>query len=230
MMRSLLLSLSFLGCATAWAQVSVLETTNPAPRVGDEVEILFSIKKENLSTLEGKDKKSSDDFATLRSNKIAYGDLKISQVFSDTGKVKIGPFRFSILDKEYETNSLTLRVYPKLSDQIKDGLWVRSVDFGGQSYLIIEQRISSEWEIAKFAQLDRDRLEAAGLDIVTSTSKSESQVLDKKNSIGSAPVKYKISTYKFKRSPRFKGKVKIDKNYFIDFPSNVPLDELWVKS
>ncbi|SHH51442.1 hypothetical protein SAMN04488109_4144 [Chryseolinea serpens] len=214
-------------CASAWAQTSILEIANPAPRAGEEVEIIITVKKESLEAIETKEKKSTDDYAALRKNKIAYGNLKISQVLPDTGKVKIGPFRFSIADRVYETNSLTLRVYPKLPDTAREGLWIRQVDYNGQSYLIIEQR--SETEDAKFAQLNRDKLEASGLNIVTSTSKSESQFLDKKITAGSTPVNYRISTYKFKRTSAFKGKVKIDKSLFLDFPPNVSMDELWIK-
>jgi len=227
MIRKLLTYAWCFCCATAMAQTSILEIANPAPRAGEEVEIIITLKKENLDALENKEKKTTDDFATLRKNKTAYGNLKISQVLADTGKVKIGPFKFAIADKTYETNSLTLRVYPKLPDTAREGLWIRQVDYNGQSYLIIEQR--SESEDTKFAQLNRDKLEAAGLNIVTSTSKSESQFLDKKTTAGSTPVNYRISTYKFKRTSAFKGKVKIDRSIFLDFPPNISMDELWIK-
>jgi hypothetical protein len=208
---TLILSLAMMEAA---AQLPKLEPSNPAPRQGEEINITFVLKDAGAD--------------------IGNGNLKLRQPLTDTGMVKIGPFQFSVDDKTYATGTLALRVYPKLPDNVHEGIWIRYVLFEGKHYLITEQRVSgdpkkksSEATIlstdgAVFAELDRDRFEEAGLKIVYSNSFSASQVMDKDE------VNYKLTTYKFEKTPFFKGKIKVDKKLFSDFPDKLITPEVWI--
>jgi len=198
----------------AAGQLSKLEPSNPAPRQGEEVNITFLLK-------EG----SAD---------IGGGSFKVRQPLADTGMVKIGPFQFSINDKSYSTGSLTLRVYPRLPDAIHDGIWIRYVAFEGKHYLITEQRISADQKKKpesnaivigseeSFAELDRDQFEQAGLKVVFSNSFTDSEVM------GKDEVSYKLTTYRFEKTSFFKGKLRLDKKFFVDFPDKVITPDVWV--
>src|SRR6185437_8940471 len=62
-----------------------------------------------------------------------------------TGNVSIGPFSFVLNKKLYNTDSINIKIYPKLPT-IKNGIWLREVNFKNDSYLIVEQRIAGQWE------------------------------------------------------------------------------------
>lgn len=196
---------------------------NPAPREGDEIDISI--------TLEDKEEK------------IGEGRLTLTQILTETGPVTIGPFKFVIADKAYETDVITVTVLPKISNDIKDGLWVRLVDFKGERYLIIEQRISNQWKIekksdnettvthgegVKYAEFKKEILEDNGLDIPESYSWTKSQVLDENDPFGSGTVSYKIETLKLEKTDKFK-KIKVDKKSFNNFPDNIKIDEVWIE-
>jgi hypothetical protein len=197
----------FLAMIQAMAQVPKLEPSNPAPRQGEEINITFILKEAGAD--------------------IGNGNLKLRQPLTDTGLVKMGPFQFTVNDKTYATGTLNLRVYPRLPDTIYEGIWIRYVLFEGKHYLITEQRVSSDPRKKSsevmivsnngiaFAELDRDRFEEAGLKVVYSNSFSASQIIDKNE------ISYKLTTYKFEKTPFFKGKLKIDKKLFSDFPDKV---------
>jgi hypothetical protein len=203
-----------LTAAQASAQLTRLEPSNPAPRQGEEVNITFLIK-------EG-------------STDIGGGNFKVRQALADTGRVKIGPFQFSINDKNYTTGTLALRVYPRLPDAVHDGIWIRYVIFEGKNYLITEQRISAAHKKTvdtntivigseePFAELDRDRFEQAGLKVVYSNSFTATE------NLGKEEVSYKLTTYKFEKTAFFKGKVRIEKKFFTDFPETIVTPEVWI--
>lgn len=198
----------------AVAQVPKLEPSNPAPRQGEEINVTFSLKETGAD--------------------IGNGNLKLRQPLADTGTVRIGPFQFSVNDKTYVTGTLTLRVYPRLPDSIHEGIWIRYVVFEGKHYLITEQRVSKEKkkssetvnlltnEGVTFAELDRERFEEAGLKIVYSNSFTASEPM------GKDEVSYKLTTYRFEKTPHFKSKLKVDKKLFSDYPERVVTPEVWI--
>lgn len=204
----------FLTVVQAAAQLPKLEPSNPAPRQGEEVNITFLLKQGSVD--------------------IGGGNFKVRQPLADTGLVRIGPFQFSINDKNYTTGTLTLHVYPKLPDNIRDGIWIRYVVFEGKNYLITEQRISAAHKKTvdtntivigseePFAEVDRDRFEEAGLKVVFSNSFTAAE------NLGREEVSYKLTTYKFEKTARFKGKVKIEKKLFADFPEKIITPEVWI--
>lgn len=191
-----------------------LEPSNPAPRQGEEVNITFQLKEGNVD--------------------IGGGNFKVRQPLADTGLVKIGPFQLSINDKSYTTGTITLRVYPRLPGHVHNGIWIRYVVFEGKHYLITEQRISGDQKKKvestamvigsdeSFAELDRDQFEQAGLKVVFSNSFTDSETM------GKDEVSYKLTTYRFEKTSFFKGKLKVEKKFFVDFPDKVITPDVWI--
>jgi hypothetical protein len=226
-MRAIIFLLSaFLSLSTS-AQVARLDIDNPAPRAGDDIRVTFGLDKDQSKDLPG-DARSKKD-------RTGFGDIKITTTLADTGTMVIGPFRFTIRNKEYTTQVLTIRVYPPLPSDAKDGIWIRQVDFNDDHFLIIEQRVSGQRkkeqkqdaEItigfnsdAQFASLDEDKFEANGLDIISSSSRSGKYGDD---------VSFTVATFKFKKMPSFKGKLKIDRKVLRDVPDNVTIEGIWIK-
>jgi hypothetical protein len=204
----------FLMAVQAEAQLPRLEPSNPAPRQGEEVNISFLLKEGNTD--------------------IGGGNFKVRQALADTGLVKIGPFQFSINNKSYSTSTVTLHVYPRLPDDIHEGIWIRYVVFEGKHYLITEQRIPADKKKKpegnsiviggeeSFAELDRDQFEQAGFKIVNSNSYTDSGTL------GRDEVSYKLTTYRFEKTAYFKGKLKLDKKFFTDFPEKAVIPDVWI--
>jgi hypothetical protein len=226
--------LIFLGLSLhALGQNSQLETKNPIPRQGDEVQIVFTIDKRDLTELRNKEKKTKEEYNKLWDNNVGKGSLKITQIVSDTGRVKIGPFSFIVDDTTYVTNVLTLKVLPKLPGNIRDGVWIRYTEVDEIGYLIIEQRVSRgpqkktdskgtslalDNEGITFADLDREKFEKLGFTIISSSSNSSMQTVDKLgDEVFSDFVNYHESTYTFEKSDT-KEAFKIDKTLFLNFP------------
>ncbi len=230
----------------AIAQVSRLDVSNPAPRVNEEIEIIISLRNDNLDALERKENKTPEDVQALRNNKIGYGTLKLSHVLADTGRVTLGPFKFTLGKKTYETDVLQFTVYPELPKDIYDGLWIRQVDFKDERYLIIEQRISSAAAKPKktgeeiviiggsstevpYTELDEMRFQEKGLKILSSNARSESQIFNSQDAAASVTVNYRIATYRFRKTPGFHARFKLDKKVFVNYPDkNIITKEVWI--
>lgn len=245
-MKTFLLLTTLTTSLSVFGQNSKLETNNPIPRQGDEIEITFSINKADLGHLELKEKKTKEEYNAIWDNNLGSGSFKIKKLMTDTGNVKIGPFSFTIEDEVYTTNTLVIKVYPKLPNDIKDGIWIRYTKYNDKGYIIVEQRVPNNPKVEntstgrtvtmdndgiKFAELDQEKFEAFGVDINYSSTNSSMQTLEKSDKdIFSGTVSYKISTYTFKFKPNFKGPVKVDKSLFNDFPENLMTKNIEVKN
>ena len=245
-MKLILLPVALLLFFETQAQNSKLETNNPIPRQGDEIQIEFSIEKSDLTDLKNKQKKSKEDFNRIYNNNVGNGDFKINQIVSDTGQITIGPFSFTINDTTYRTNTIRLTVLPKLPGKIRDGVWIRSADIDGIGYLVVEQRVSKEPQRKldsqgttvsfdndgiKFVELDKEKFEKLGLKITSTSTNSTTQATDKvDNELFSQFVRYYKSTYSFEKQVDFKGPLKIDQNLFMNFPKNGFVEILTIKN
>jgi hypothetical protein len=202
---------------------SILKSSNPAPRVGDEIIITIELQDAG--------------------QQVASGSLAIQEVLIKEGPAIFGPFTFKIGEKTYETATLTINVSPKLPNNVKDGIWMRSVESGGSQYLIIEQRISSEWTAekksgnettisfggnVKYAEFKKEVLTDNGIDIPSSSSSSGSQPLEGYDAF-KGTVNYQIQIFELKKTGKFTKKIKIDKKAFKDFPNRVEVEELWIE-
>ncbi|MER2995951.1 hypothetical protein [Pontibacter populi] len=243
-MRAVLLALLIFVSYQSWSQNSKLTVFNPGPRVGDDIEISITLEKENLEAIKSKSSKSIEEFNQVQSNYYGSGTIKLSDLTNEPGLKQIGPFEFNLNGVSVKTDSILLTIYPALPGNKKDGMWVRIIDFNGDSFLIIEQRISNDWkrekgknsttfshggDDVKFAKLDEAKFEAKGLDIISSSSSSSSQIVDKDDVMGSGTVSFNIDTYQFKKTVNFNNAFKLDKKMFIDFTHNIEDVEAWIK-
>lgn len=102
---------------------------NPGPRVGDVVDVDLIINK-NLSS----------DYSVNDTNKIASASIQLYDVTQDTGCRFIGPLTFKIGTRVFCTDSLQIKVYPKIT--LTDSSFIiRSFKINGKQYLISEQML-----------------------------------------------------------------------------------------
>lgn len=243
-MRTILLTLFLFTGFQSWSQNSKLTVFNPGPRVGDDIEVSITLEKENLEAIKNKSSKSIEDFNQVQSNYYGSGTIKLSDLANEPGIKQIGPFVFSFNGVTIKTDSILLNIHPPLPENKKQGMWVRIIDFDGDSYLIIEQRFPNSWKRGKgqdkntlslgadnfkFAKLDEAEFESKGLEIISSSSSSSSQIVDKNDVLGSGTVSFNIATYKFKKTENFKKPFKLDKKLFSDFTQNIEHGEVWIK-
>ena len=223
-------------------QVATLNLNNPAPRVGSEIEISVSFKAQNIKEKEGK--QSVDEWKAHQKNVLGNGNIKFKESLLDTGLVKIGPFRFSIGDKEFTSDIITVRVYPDLPD-VKDGIWARLVNFKSETFLILEQRISNQWKREDksndehsmthdsdgviYASIEVEKLKEFGLVLKEISASTSSQVVDKSDTFGSGTVSYKLTKYKVTKLDNFRKKVRIKREHFINYPDKVELPVIEVE-
>jgi hypothetical protein len=214
----------------SFSQHSILEVSNPAPRAGDETEFSVTFKREENKTSE------------LSSESAGYGTLHFNKAFADTGRVVVGPLQFNINGERFETNTMTLHIQPPLPNNIRNAAWIRQISFEGKRYLIIEQRLSIPLKKDKddvitiggddetpFAELDREKFESHGLNIISSRSASRPEILDQGRSTPDMNVRYRISTYVFEKTLAFKGRLKLDKTIITNLPAQVFIEKPWIE-
>ena len=222
-----------------------LHTYNPIPRLGDEIEITFSLKKEDLTALATKEKKTPEEQDILADNHIGNGSFKINKVATDTGTVTIGPFSFTFGERTYHTGVLTLKVYPKLPSNIRQGMWMRYVEIGDHGYLITEQRVDTKPKTEKtssgvsfsmgggdvaYAALDKTKMEKLGLKIIARSTDTATDTVDKiGDELFSDVVNYKRCTYTIEKQKSFKGPIELNKKLFDNFPDQVYTDDIVIR-
>ena len=116
------------------AQVFTLDVFNPAPRIGDKVELNYAIVPETSNT-------STNDNAYYQSRKdiIARGSLSVTEKVKDTSDIKIGPLSMTVDGKTYKSDKIVLKVYPELP-KVKKGFWIRFIELNKKFYIITEER------------------------------------------------------------------------------------------
>ncbi|MFD2567332.1 hypothetical protein [Pseudotenacibaculum haliotis] len=117
-----------------------IEIDNPQPRVDQRV--TFSI---NIDFLASYLKKELGKNIELTRSKSIFGsqsdDFERVVVFKKAKKYKVGPFNFEFNGKKYTTNTIEIKVLPKLP--MEEGLWLRLAEFEGDKYLILEQLVKN---------------------------------------------------------------------------------------
>jgi hypothetical protein len=235
----LLVTLTISFCS--WGQIFKLETSNPAPRVGEEITISCSLSKVSPDSIINNKGESWEDLLRQSENHIGDISLEISDWFlTESGRLKIGPFQIPINDKIYLTSELNVTVYPKLPEEIVEGIWVRLLCFQGEDYVILEQRTvgketaktdsngqttySISTEDVNWASLNLEKIERMGIEISKNGSRGTIQTLN----IGSAL--YMMTVYKYKTLTSFKGQLTIDKGLMINGPDKGHFEVTRVKN
>lgn len=220
-------------------QVAILEIKNPAPRIGDGVDVSVSFEKKKIKRIDGP--MSSEEFSTEVENQLGSADINFRTQLLDTGLVKVGPFKFEINGKKFTTDVVTIRVYPNLP-RVTDGIWMRIVTFKGDVILLLEQRFSHDWitennghssrridaEGVNFARLDEYKLYGLGVELKNLGSRISSSIA-RDEILGTGVVSYQLTQYKLIKLDTFKNQIVITKDLFNDFPKDVDIDKIEIK-
>lgn len=208
---------------TCNAQFVEIRISNPAPRVGDEIELNFMLKENNPDSLEVVDNPWSK---FLVNNMNSAGTVKVEidgGYMTEPGALRIGPIQIPIDGKVYTTDTLTLNVSPKLPEGINNGIWVRMIRFNDVDYIVFEQRQPGEFkeetndrgrtshsigtEDADWSDIHIDRIERLGIAIERTMSYTSVHFLDSGNAL------YKLVVYSYKPLASFKGKFTLDNSF-----------------
>lgn len=229
-----------LTCRYAHSQVVILEANNPFPRVGDELEITYKIKKDTIASKEPKSLK--EQLKEIREKELGSGTLKFTNYITSAGKNIIGPIAFTVNDREVKSNTITLEFDKPLPD-VTSGIWIRQLSYEGQEYLVIEQRISGEWiktqkspnttslefksKSNDFVEIDEEQIDDHNIDFTLTHSTSKSQEVEAGDN--SETVNYKVSVYKLTKTNSFRPPFKLDKSKLKYLPESQKDFEFSVK-
>jgi len=215
----------------SYGQKIELMPSNPAPRIGQDVDIAVSLTGD-LGEL---DNKTRNFMNGLR------GDYTFSPI--DTGTVYIGPLSFKLNGVIFQSDSIKLNILPSLPFD-KMGVWVRQEEFRNKKYLVVEQIIRSDWLENKSQNVhgfDTKSLGQSGLGELKTDSFEDSQVsiklhyaaskrqsvsIGKRSSSESGAI-YRIYTYEISMGPDFKGEYIITRQHFNNLPKGVEFNE-WI--
>jgi hypothetical protein len=197
-----------------------LMLNRPAPRVGDEVELSFS-----LNFLTEDLKRQLNDEIELGNSPYAYSGIKDAFLktiqFNSPGKHTIGPFQFNFNGKSIITDSIVVDVAQKLP--FEKGVWVRVVsDADGKQYIIIEQLSRNLTNLAELKAIAEKGIEISYAASISSSRRRESE--DK-----SGPkLSYSYKKYRIDFSDDFNEPFILKKEHFSNFPKKAEFKEIAV--
>ncbi len=225
---STLLSLNY-----SHSQEIELELQNPAPRVGEDIEVLLKLKHPSTED------ENSEDYYFMNNN-LVEGTLSINQKAEESGELSFGPISFSLNGKKYTSNSLTVMVDDALPETNK-GIWIRQVNYNGKSLLIIEQRIPNEWkkkgknemsfdnEGLEFLELKQESLHQDDLRFNFTFSTSTSQQIKQDGGSEGEMVSYQMMIYEIEKADTYSGEFQLEESHFLHFPKGVKLEPFIIK-
>lgn len=238
-MKHLFLFFALLFFGTVNAQDTLkLKINNPAPRVGDEIEISFSLE---FITQEIENQIKGD---VIVSNDFYYGTnpdyFRKTLEFTKAGEQTVGPFKFDFNGKTFVTDSVTISVDKKLP--FEEGVWIRVAQDGyGQKYLIIEQLIGNKSDYKKekdgfsytaggekddnieFADLDKENIDEVS--IGNSQSMENTRTAEGAD-IFAPGLRYSFKKYTYTVSDRFEGTFSFKKKHFKNLPKKAYFNDL----
>lgn len=228
--------LIFLFSLLALGQNSELKVTNPGPRIGEDFEITYRLLPKDY-----KKPGPLDDPFQMKNPTIGTGTIMITNNSLEPGLKKYGPFTFNIDGQTITTNTIEVMVYPAIPKEFKDGVWIRIIEFDNKNHLVVEQRISQQWQkenantiafgqnTPEYISLNKEKFCAKGLIISSSNSRSESQVIDENDIFGNGMVQYFRNTFEFEKTEDFKKKFKLDEKFFDNFPQDIELEDVFIE-
>lgn len=145
------------------------------------------------------------------------GSVVINSPSKDTGSIVIGPFTLTINGKTFTSDSAKIRVIEPLPN-VTSGVWLHLVDFYGSYFLIIEQKIESDEKQHEFVSI-KDNIKKDGIRFSFVSSNESSNNFQDKDGFFKT-VKSKITSVQIIKDLNFKGKFKIEKQYFNNIPEN----------
>ncbi|UTW63223.1 hypothetical protein KFE98_03440 [bacterium SCSIO 12741] len=216
-----------------------LELDNPAPRVGDKVEMSFPL---DFLTDEIKGQLGEQIEMTHRSS--AYGSQSddFTQVvkFPEEGTYTVGPFHFEFNGKTWITDSITLNVAEKLP--FEEGVWIRLIeDQEGNKFIIVEQLIQNKSDFSasknqfsytmggvmdentQFVEIDEISEEGISIDFTQSRSNTRRE---KEDDIFAPGLSYSFKKYKIKFSDDFEGTFVLQKKHLKNGPKKFKFSDI----
>lgn len=139
MKKQLLVVLFCASCTFGYSQTTKLTVHNPLQRVGDRLSVSYTIDPTVKEEDENTNIKPEPRTCRTVDNSLGRGSFMLTKEFDKVGDYTIGPFRCFVEGKLYETNTLTLKVYPKLPNRVV-GVWVNYINFDNGHYIVIENR------------------------------------------------------------------------------------------
>lgn len=238
-MKNLFLIIALVSATCVNAQDTLkLKINNPAPRVGDEIELSFSLElitEEIEKQLNGDIIVSNDSFFGMNSDY-----FRKTLEFTKAGVQTVGPFQFDFNGKTFVTDSVTVSVEKKLP--FEEGVWIRVAQDGyGQKYLIIEQLIGNKSDYKKekdgfsytaggekdenieFADLDEENI--AEVSIGNSQSMENTRTAEGAE-IFAPGLRYSFKKYTYTVSDRFEGTFSFKKQHFKNLPKRAYFNDL----
>lgn len=178
MKNTFFMSLVALLCLNVNAQVIEFTISNPMPRVGEAINLSYSIlsqdhPKFSFEEIDAPRRPNCKDNNFV----IASGNFRQSKGSEKVGKVTYGPFEFKIDSQVYKSEVYELEVYPKLPN-VQKGVWVTLVENGGKHYIVIEHRMAgkvmpqrptsgSKYKVpSEYLQINEDKFNSDHLKVV----------------------------------------------------------------
>lgn len=213
-----------------------LTVDNSEPRVGQE--FVLTIKSDFLdSYLEqilpdeieikpgGTELLTEDTYKTLMATK--------------EGPITIGPMEFTFNGEKYKSNVLKINIIPSLSDE--EGLWVRKVTIDETEYVLLEQILTAKKIKSKNGNTTTTKWEDVDdqfAELIVDTDFEGVEFQDSHSGKGGHPdktmphpneVRYSYQYYRIKKSPGFKGELRLNKDHFVRLPKNIELTDVVIK-
>ncbi len=239
-MKTILLLFISLNFFTHAQNAIELSIDNPAPRVGDEVEISFSI---DFFTNEIKRQLDTDADIIESHGHYGISSDQFSQTltFKKKGKHTVGPFQFEFNGQTITTDSIVVDVAEKLP--LTEGAWIQVVsDHKGNHYLIIEQLIPNtddqqgyeeSYSISDEMGSDDDFADLAernfeGINVSFQRSSSTTNYGDSRQNRFGSSFSYSFKKYQVYLNDNFTGSFTFRKKHFNNLPKQTHVKNLTV--
>lgn len=215
-----------------------LKINNPQPRVGESVDLSFSMSffADEIALQLDTGIKITNEVSMFISNPDIFGKTLI---FNNIGQYIIGPFEFDFNSKHFVTDSIIVNVAPKLP--MEEGVWVRYVESNGTKYIILEQLIRNKSDLKKkkdgysytvggkmdkkdeFVELVEEPENGVH---INSNYSSKSNKIDKNADPTNPGFSYSYVKYEISSDESYKGVFKLRKKYFTNLPKKAKIEEI----
>lgn len=239
-MKTILLLFISLNFFTNAQNAIELSIDNPAPRVGDDVEISFSI---DFFTDEIKRQLETDANTIETNGRYGISSDQFSQTltFHKKGKHTIGPFQFEFNGQKISTDSIVVDVAEKLP--LTEGAWIQVVsDHKGNHYLIIEQLIPNtsdqngyeeSYSFSEEMGSDDNLADLAehnfeGVNVSFQRSSSTSNYGDSRQNRFGSSFSYSFKKYQVYLNDNFSGSFTFRKKHFSNLPKQTQVKNLTI--
>lgn len=221
--------IALLYCFTTTGQVVKLSVVDFCPRVGDNLEISYSVVTDTFDVASTNEKEL---LKKTNEKELGMGQLDFTNFIKDTGSHVFGPFIFTVDGHNVQSGTIAIH-FDNALPNVNNGIWMRQLTYKEEEYLIIEQRIPGKWITTKtsatssnlsfqmesedYAELDENKIDYNTIYFQSSHSQSTSRQVEINGE--EETVGYKISFYKIQKTNSFKAPFKLNKNNLKNLPT-----------